>query len=69
MSSGSGRSRGTRHTAVALAAEVGGIDILVNNAAMIINRPFESFSITEYEEQLRVNAGAAFGSPQAVAPG
>jgi NAD(P)-dependent dehydrogenase (short-subunit alcohol dehydrogenase family) len=36
---------------------------------MIINRPFESFSIAEYEEQMRVNAGAAFALTQAVAPG
>ena len=53
----------------ALDAEVGGITVLVNNAALIINRPFESFSIAEYEEQMRVNAGAAFALSQAVAPG
>lgn len=28
----------------ALARELGGIDILINNAALIINRPFEEFS-------------------------
>jgi NAD(P)-dependent dehydrogenase (short-subunit alcohol dehydrogenase family) len=60
---------GTRQTVAALAREVGGVEILVNNAAMIINRPFESFSICEYEEQMRVNAGAAFALTQAVAPG
>jgi NAD(P)-dependent dehydrogenase (short-subunit alcohol dehydrogenase family) len=53
----------------ALADEVDGIDILINNAALIINRPFEQFSIAEYEEQMRVNAGAAFALTQAVAPG
>ena len=53
----------------ALADEVAGIDILINNAALIINRPFEQFSIAEYEEQMRVNAGAAFALTQAVAPG
>jgi NAD(P)-dependent dehydrogenase (short-subunit alcohol dehydrogenase family) len=52
-----------------LADEVDGIDILINNAALIINRPFELFSIAEYEEQMRVNAGAAFALTQAVAPG
>lgn len=51
----------------ALAAERA-IDVLVNNAALIVNRPFEQFSIAEYEEQLRVNAAAAFALTRAVAP-
>ena len=58
-----------RERVAALDREVGGIDVLVNNAALIINRPFESFSVAEYEEQMRVNAGAAFALAQAVAPG
>src|SRR5438876_370405 len=49
-----------RSEVAALDQEVGGIAVLVNNAALIINRPFESFSIAEYDEQMRVNAGAAF---------
>ena len=52
-----------------LAEEIGGFDILVNNAALIINKPFESFAISEYEAQMRVNAGAPFALCQAVAPG
>jgi NAD(P)-dependent dehydrogenase (short-subunit alcohol dehydrogenase family) len=52
-----------------LADEAGGIDILVSNAALIINKPFEEFSIEEYEEQLRVNAAATFALVRAVAPG
>lgn len=52
-----------------LVREVGGIDVLVNNAALIINRPFESLSLAEYEQQMRVNSGAAFALAQAVAPG
>lgn len=52
-----------------LSAEGGGIDILVNNAALIINRPFEDFSIEEYEDQIRVNSSAAFTLAQALAPG
>ena len=60
---------GARRIVAALAEECGGIDILVNNAALVINRPFESFSIPEYEEQMRINAGAAFVLSQAVAPG
>jgi NAD(P)-dependent dehydrogenase (short-subunit alcohol dehydrogenase family) len=58
-----------RSEVAALDEEVGGIAVLVNNAALIINRPFESFSIAEYDEQMRVNAGAAFALTQAVAPG
>jgi NAD(P)-dependent dehydrogenase (short-subunit alcohol dehydrogenase family) len=51
-----------------LAEEYGGIDILINNAALIINRPFEEFSLEEYEDQIRVNSSAAFALARAVAP-
>ncbi len=50
------------------ADDEGGIDILVNNAALIINKPFESFSLEEYEDQVRVNSSAAFALTRAVAP-
>jgi NAD(P)-dependent dehydrogenase (short-subunit alcohol dehydrogenase family) len=59
---------GTEATARALASETGGIDILINNAALIINRPFEEFSIAEYEDQIRVNSSAAFTLARSVAP-
>lgn len=52
-----------------LAEELGGIDVLVSNAALIINKPFEEFSIEEYEGQLRVNAAATFALVRAIAPG
>lgn len=55
--------------AIRALAETSGIDVLINNAAMIINRPFEDFSIGEYEDQLRINASAVFALAQAVAPG
>jgi len=54
--------------AARLADENGGIDILINNAALIINRPFEDFSLEEYEEQVRVNSSAAFALARGVAP-
>jgi NAD(P)-dependent dehydrogenase (short-subunit alcohol dehydrogenase family) len=41
-----------------LVEERAGIDILVNNAALIINRPFEAFSLEEYEDQIRINSSA-----------
>lgn len=52
-----------------LAEKIGGVDVLINNAALIVNRPFMAFSIAEYEEQMRVNAAAGFALAQAVAPG
>jgi NAD(P)-dependent dehydrogenase (short-subunit alcohol dehydrogenase family) len=53
----------------AIAERAGGIDILVNDAALIINRPFEEFSVSEYDEQIRVNASAGLALARAVAPG
>ncbi len=50
----------TEDVATALAEEIGGIDILINNAAFVQNRPFEEFSIAEYEEEVRINSSAAF---------
>ena len=44
------------------------ISMVVNNAALIINRPFEEFSLTEYEDQIRVNSSALFAIARAVAP-
>lgn len=53
----------------AMADRRGGIDVLVNNAALISNKPFEAFSLEEYEDQIRVNSSAAFALVRAVAPG
>jgi NAD(P)-dependent dehydrogenase (short-subunit alcohol dehydrogenase family) len=58
----------TDAAARAVVEEYGGIDILINNAALIINRPFEAFSLEEYEDQIRVNSSAAFTLARAVAP-
>lgn len=46
----------------------GPFDILINNAAMIINQPFEEVSLDDYETQLRVNSSAAFALMRACAP-
>ena len=40
--------------------DAGTFDILINNAALIINRPYDRFSLEEYESQIRVNSSAAF---------
>ena len=39
---------------------VGGYDILINNAALIINRPYDRFTLDESEDQIRVNSSAAY---------
>jgi NAD(P)-dependent dehydrogenase (short-subunit alcohol dehydrogenase family) len=49
-----------RHTVAAAADEAGGFDILINNAALIINRPYDRFTLDEYEDQIRVNSSAAY---------
>ncbi len=46
----------------------GGFDILINNAALIINRPYEEFSLEEYEDQIRVNSSAAYAMSVVCAP-
>src|SRR5690349_12615066 len=51
---------GLETKAAALADEVGGIDVLVNNAALVIFKPHEDFTISEYEAQVRVNSSAVF---------
>jgi NAD(P)-dependent dehydrogenase (short-subunit alcohol dehydrogenase family) len=47
-------------TATALAEEVGGIDVLVNNAALVIFKQHDEFTLQEYEDQMRVNSTAVF---------
>jgi NAD(P)-dependent dehydrogenase (short-subunit alcohol dehydrogenase family) len=54
--------------AVATAAAAQGFDILINNAALIINKPHDAFSLQEYEDQIRVNSSAAFALARACAP-
>lgn len=54
--------------AVAALAAAQPVDILINNAALILNQPFESFSTAEYEQQMRINSTAAFALVRACAP-
>ncbi|MFL9942336.1 SDR family oxidoreductase [Paraburkholderia graminis] len=58
----------TEAAASKLADEVDGIDVLINNAALVIMKPFESFSIEEYENQVRINSSAAFVLARACSP-
>jgi NAD(P)-dependent dehydrogenase (short-subunit alcohol dehydrogenase family) len=50
----------TENKAHELAGQVGGIDILINNAAYVTNQWHDQFSIAQYEEEIRVNSSAAF---------
>ena len=56
-------------SAAAAVDAAGPFDILINNAALIVNRPFEDFTVEDYEEQIRVNSTAAFALVRACAPG
>jgi NAD(P)-dependent dehydrogenase (short-subunit alcohol dehydrogenase family) len=55
--------------AEARVAAAGPFDILINNAALIINKPLEAVSVEEYETQMRVNSASAFALARACAPG
>ncbi len=54
--------------AQARVAAAGPFDILVNNAALILNRPFEDFSLEDYGDQIRVNSSSVFALVRACAP-
>lgn len=60
--------KGTAAAVEAVVAETGGFDVLVNNAALILNRSHEDFTFEEYEEQIRVNSTAGFVLARAVSP-
>jgi NAD(P)-dependent dehydrogenase (short-subunit alcohol dehydrogenase family) len=64
-----GDLEGSEARARAIAERSGAVDILINNAALIVNAPFETFSLAEYEQQIRVNSSAPFALVRAVAPG
>jgi len=51
-----------------LAAEYGGIDILVNNAAIYPRKPLDQYTTQEWQQVQRINADAAFVCAQAVVP-
>jgi len=60
---------GTRETAEKLAAEAGGIDILINNAAIYPSQPMQDYAMEEYRQVQRVNVEAAVTLSQALVPG
>jgi len=53
----------------ALAAETGGFDVVINNAAMYPSRAFEDYSVEEYRKIQRVNVEAHLVCVRAALPG
>ena len=52
-----------------LIAELGGYDVVVNNAAIYPSKPFEDYSIEEHQLVQRVNVDAGVVAVQAALPG
>jgi NAD(P)-dependent dehydrogenase (short-subunit alcohol dehydrogenase family) len=52
-----------------LAAETGGFDVVINNAAIYPSKPFEDTSIEEHQAVQRVNVDAGIVAVQAALPG
>ena len=50
------------------AAEMGKIDILINNAGIALDRPFKDMSFDEWEKILQVNINSTFSTCKAVGP-
>lgn len=60
-----------REAVAAISSQLGGVDILVNNAALfstLVNRPFEEYSGDEWMQVMRVNTLGPFICAKAVAP-
>jgi len=57
-----------QETVSALAEELGGIDILVNNAAVNPLAPIDGYSLAEYERTQAINATSPLALAQAVIP-
>ncbi len=52
-----------------LIGELGGIDLVVNNAAIYPSKPFEEYSIEDHQRVQRINVDAGIVAVQAALPG
>jgi 3-oxoacyl-[acyl-carrier protein] reductase len=59
---------GLRKDLGGLSEQVGGFDIVINNAAIYPSRPFEDFSVEDHQAVQRVNVDAAVVSVQVALP-
>ena len=59
---------GLRSGLDALSAEVGGFDVVINNAAIYPSKPFENFTIEEIQLVQRINVDAGIVCVQAALP-
>ncbi|QLL66206.1 SDR family oxidoreductase (plasmid) [Sinorhizobium mexicanum] len=57
-----------RKSLEALAMEVGGIDVVINNAAIYPSKPFEEYSIEEMQRVQRINVDAGIVCVQVALP-
>lgn len=53
----------------AISAECGGLDVVINNAAIYPSKPFEEFTLTEMQLVQRINVDAAIVCVQVALPG
>jgi NAD(P)-dependent dehydrogenase (short-subunit alcohol dehydrogenase family) len=63
------QSEAARARVAALAEECGGIDIVINNAAIYPSKPFDEYTFVEWETVQRVNVTSAVANVQAALPG
>jgi 3-oxoacyl-[acyl-carrier protein] reductase len=62
------QTEGVRARVAALADELGGIDVLINNAAIYPAKPFEDYTLAEWDAVQRVNVTAAVACLQGALP-
>src|SRR5690606_28621282 len=60
---------GFRSELKARLAEVGGFDVVINNAAIYPSKPFEDYSIEEHQAVQRINVDAGIVAVQEALPG